>query len=68
MGGGVWFFRKRGVQRVSRDRGLHKSTLAQISFLLEYFNSTVEKGQWVVLSYSVAKEIQWLRPYIGIIG
>ena len=35
--------------------------MAHVSFLREEFASMVGKGQWMVFSYSLAKELQGLR-------
>ena len=42
-------------------RGPHKSATEHAPFLCEEFASMVEKGQWVVLPYSVAKRLPGLR-------
>ena len=41
--------------------GLHKSATEHTSFLREEFASMMEKGQWIVLLYPVAKWILGLR-------
>ena len=50
-----------GQGRVALERGPHQSTMVHVPFLWVDFASMVGKGQWVVLPYSVAKEIQGLR-------
>ena len=42
-------------------RGPHKSATKHAPFLREEFASMVEKGQWVVIPYSVAKRLPRLR-------
>ena len=44
-------------QQKALERGTHKSTMAHIPFLREEFSSTVGKRQWVVLPYSVIKDM-----------
>ena len=43
------------------QRGAHTSTLEHIPFLKEEFASMVAKGQWVILPYSVARDLPDLR-------
>ena len=42
-------------------RGPHRSATEHAPFLREKFASMVEKGQWVVLPYYVAKRLPGLR-------
>ena len=44
-----------GERLAALKRGLHRSATEHAPFLCEEFTSMVEKGQWVVLPYSVAK-------------
>ena len=48
-------------RRRALNRGTNQYTMAHIVFLREEFALMVEKGQWVVLNYSVAKELPGLR-------
>ena len=50
-----------GQRRAALDRGPHKSTMAHVPFLREEFDLVVGKWHWVVLPYSVAKELPGLR-------
>ena len=50
-----------GQRRAALERGTHKLTLEHVPFLWEEFDLMVEKGQSVVFTYSVAKEIPGLR-------
>ena len=44
------------------DCGAHQSMMAYVLFIWEQFALVVGKAQWVVLTYSVAKEL----PGLGI--
>ena len=55
---GQWW--TEGKKRVALDRGPHQYTMAHVPFLWEEFASMVGKVQWVVLAYSVAKDLQGL--------
>ena len=50
-----------GNHIVALDRVLNQSTMSHIPLLREDFAFVVGKGQWVVLPYSVAKELPGLR-------
>ena len=50
-----------GERQVALNRGPHRSSTEHTPFLREEFASMVEKGQWVVLPYSVAKRLPGLR-------
>ena len=50
-----------GERLADLKRGHHKSATKHAPFLREEFASTVEKGQWTVLPYSVAKRLPGLR-------
>ena len=39
------------------DSGINQSTMAHVPFLREYSNTIVVKGHWVVMPYSVDKEL-----------
>ena len=51
----------KGELQAALKRGLHRSTTEHTPFLREEFASIVEKGQWIVLSYPVAKRLPGLR-------
>ena len=48
-------------RQAALKRGPHRSTTEHTLFLRETFASIIEKGQWVVLPYSVAKGLPGLR-------
>ena len=50
-----------GERLAALKRGPHKSATEHAPFLREEFASMVEKGQWMVLPYSVAKRLPGLR-------
>ena len=58
LSGKKWTERQR---REDLDRGNHQLTLVYLPFLQEEFASMVKKGKWVVLPYSMAKEIPGLN-------
>ena len=51
-----------GERLAALKRGPHQSATEHAPFLREEFASMVEKGQWVVLPYSVAKRLPGIRP------
>ena len=53
-----------GELQAALKRGTHWSTTEHTLFLRKEFSSMIEKGQWVVLPYSVAKGLPglWLSP------
>ena len=50
-----------GERQAALKRGPHRSATEHNFFLREEFASMIEKGQWVVLPYSVAKGLPGLR-------
>ena len=50
-----------GERQAALKRGPHRSATEHTLFLREEFASMIEKGQWVVLPYSVAKGLPGLR-------
>ena len=50
-----------GERQAALKRGPHRSATEHTLFLREEFSSMIEKGQWVVLPYSVAKGLPGLR-------
>ena len=50
-----------GERQAALKIGPHRSATEHTPFLREEFASMVEKGQWVVLPYSVAKRLPGLR-------
>ena len=50
-----------GERLAALKRGPHNSATKHTPFLREEFALMVEKGQWVVIPYSVAKRIPGLR-------
>ena len=50
-----------GERSAALKRGLHNSATKHDPFLRKEFTSMLEKGQWVVLPYSVAKRLPGLR-------
>ena len=48
-------------RQAALKRGPHRHSIEHAPFLREEFASTVEKGQWVVLPYSVSKRLPGLR-------
>ena len=55
---GSW---EEGERQAALKRGPHRPAKEHAPFLREEFASMVEKGQWVVLPYSVAKGLPGLR-------
>ena len=51
-----------GERQAALKRGPHRSAMEHTLFLQEEFASMIEKGQWVVLPYLVAKGLPGLRP------
>ena len=50
-----------GERLAALARGPHKSDIEHAPFLREEFASMLDKGQWTVLPYSVAKLLLGLR-------
>ena len=50
-----------GERQAALKRGPHRSATEHTLFLREDFASMIEKGQWVVLPYLVAKGLPGLR-------
>ena len=50
-----------GERQAALKRGPHRSATEHNLFLCNEFSSMIEKGQWVVLPYSVAKGLPGLR-------
>ena len=57
LSGGQW---AEGQRREALEMGTQKLILEHIPFLREDFALMVEKGRWVVLPYSVDKELPGL--------
>ena len=50
-----------GERQAAFKRGPHQSATEHTIFLREEFDSMVDKGKWVVITYSVAKGLPGLR-------
>ena len=50
-----------GERQAALKQGPHRSATEHTLFLRKEFASMIEKGQWVVLPYSVAKGLPGLR-------
>ena len=50
-----------GERLAALKRGPHKSATKHAPFIRKEFASMVEKGQWTVLPYSVAKRLPGIR-------
>ena len=50
-----------GERQAALKRGPHRSATEHTLFLRREFASMIERGQWVVLPYSVAKGLPGLR-------
>ena len=50
-----------GERQAALKRGPHRSATEHTLFLQDEFASMIEKGQWVVLPYSVSKGLPGLR-------
>ena len=58
LASGCW---TEGERQAALKRGPHRSATEHAVFLREEFSSMIEKGQWVILPYSVAKGLPGLR-------